>query len=552
MRAVTGGGIRVKKITNNDGLNTNEVTTYTYNDPATGITTGRAISVPVFTIGFPHTNTYGTLFDKIKNSVYRTDYDLGSESKDILYGKVTVTRAGAGKSIFEYKTSGTYLSTAVTDWAETVNYHARTNVTSPGCPAFAPSFVRNDVLQYPFAPNPAFDFERGLPERVIHYNDAGVEVGREEYTYSRSHTTPLKIYGVKVDEMNNTAKAYAKYTINTSIDNYLVTKLSKVNNSTSPSATYFTSTTENYVYTPPASTAAYRLLTETRLQNSDGSTFINRFKYAPEYTTTGAGDDMDKAIHDLKAKNNLALIESYQSKLEAAVEKTISASLSTFKPHTVGVNSPATKYLPYEKYSFINQAGLASFTWSAFNGSQVFVKNSNYTLPPLVIEKYNVNALPQLVTSNTLQPKTMISADADELVTLEVQNAKPGNISFTNFEKDNSSISLPYSAAGSVASPGRFSNNCLALTANAVLTRIVNNANTNKKIICFFLGKRCVCSRRNVFCHTTKNTTFPPSGLGPGYPSVSITTGNTWKYYQVVLDNRPVPILLFMWEWPAR
>ncbi|MBS1509225.1 MAG: hypothetical protein JST86_00175 [Bacteroidetes bacterium] len=227
---VPGGGIRIKRITNNDGLNNTDVTEYNYNDPSnTSATTGRAVSVPKFTINFLSNTSFSTSTAKVINTTYRTTYDLNTESEAILYGKVTVKKTsangGIGKTVFEYNTTGTYGSTPLTDWQETTDYISRTNLSSPTpCNAITPTYINNRVLQYPFAPHANFDFERGLPTKTTVYNEAGQVVATEEYTYARSHSTVYKIAGLRLDDIGNTATAYGKYALNSVVDNFLVTK----------------------------------------------------------------------------------------------------------------------------------------------------------------------------------------------------------------------------------------------------------------------------------------------------------------------------------------
>ena len=536
---VKGGGIRVKKITNNDGLNTNSITYYDYNDPAdTSLTTGRAVSVPKFTLVFPNSTNYGSLENMVNNSTYRTTYDLNNESKEILYGKVTVRKTGVGKTIYEYNTSGTFRSAAVTDWQETRNLIARTNLSSPTpCPAIAPVFLNSGTLQYPFTTHPNYDFERGLLTKVTHYNEAAQVVASEEYTYDRSHQNPSKVYGLKLDEIGTTIVAYGKYPVNTVVDNFLITKTSKVYNSTNASSTVFTQEVENYVYTPKDSGLNYRLLKEVRRQNSDATATISRFKYAKEYTTSGAitGDEMNSAIYNFNnVSNRNEVIESTQWRLESGVEKTIGGSINTFKSVFVGDSGSVnmTAFLPYSSYQFINQAGVTNFVPSTISAAGIFtIDNNNYVNTPVTIEKYNANAIPQLITDNSRIPKTIISSISEEIKLAEFTNARPENVGYSNFETA-SATNFTIGGSGYSVSDGRYSTTCLNLQPTMSLCRLLTKPPSAKNMIISFWLKDATSAGDIYLC--VSSTGCSSSGCAVT-PVVSFTTGSEWKYYQVTV-----------------
>lgn len=533
---VKGGGIRVKKIASNDGLNTISETYYGYNDPENSSqTTGRAISVPKFTLAFPNSTSYNNSADRVFNSTYRSPQNLNSESEEIIYGKVTVSKTGEGKTIYEYNTSGTFRSAAVTDWEETMNYIARNNLsTPPPCPTIAPAFLTSGKQQYPFAPHPNFDFERGQLVRVTHYNQDGDVVAKEDYTYSRSHENPEKVYGLRLDDIGTTINGYAKYAVNTVVDDFLVTKTSKVYNSNSPSSTVYAQEVQEYEYTDPASTSPYRLLKAVKKQNSDGATTISRFKYAKEYAATSSGsDEMNHALYNFNnVTNRNEVIETTQSRLEGSTEKTIAGSLNTFKEFTIGDPNATntTAYLPYAAYQFISQDGFTGFTPSYVSLSGVFTKDNHYVNNPVTIEKYNANGIPQLVTDNSRIPKTMISSLVEELKLAEYSNARPENIGFANFDKP-SAVDFSISSGYTLAT-GRYSDHSLNFTTSTLLCRLLTKPVTAKYMIISFWLKDAQSAGTISLCSTTSGCTA--SGCTSD-PILSFTTGSQWKYYQVIV-----------------
>lgn len=544
---VLGGGIRIKKIINNDGLpgSPDEATEYSYNDPSnTNITTGRAISLPKFAIAFPNSNTYGGNMDsKVKNSTYLSTYDLNYESKDILYGKVTIKKSGLGKSVYEYNTSGTFGGSPVTDWEESKNYVARTNLTPPTSPCtdIAPSFLyaQPRYLQYPFTPNANFDFERGLPTKVTHYNQTNQVVAVEEYSYARSHSNPSKIYGVRLDEIGNTMVAYGKYAVNAVVDNFMVTKTSKLYNSNS--STPITDV-ETYVYTPPGSSLDYRLLKEVRKQNSnDAGTSVTRFKYAKEYTASAGGsDEMNKAIFAFNGTlHKNPVIETIQLRDESSQEKVTGGSFNTFKEFTLGHpnGNMLQAYLPYKSFQFVDQAGTTGFTPTYISGTSFYWDALYSANTPTTIEEYNIRGIPQLISDNSRVPKTIISTHKVNSVKIaEFTNAKPEHVGFSNFEESTSTPTANFNWGGNIqANGGRYSDKCLDFQPNTTICRTLNKLPAAKNLIVSFWLKDAQAAGNIYVCYQKFGGacgTFSCTGAGTSIP---FTVSSQWTFHQVMI-----------------
>lgn len=545
---VLGGGLRIKKITNRDGLGTApDVTEYSYNDPSnTSITTGRAVSVPKFGLAFQNSNNYGgNITNKVLNSTYVTTYDLNNEPKDILYGKVTVKKAGIGKSVYEYNTSGTFGSTAtVADWGETFNYVSRTDLSSPTpCVAIAPSFLYNNNghLQYPFTSNPNFDFERGLPVKTTHYNESGQIVATEDYVYNRSHTNPTKIYGVKLDEIGNTMAAYGKYAINTVVDNFMVTKTSKLYNSNS--STPLTDV-ENYVYTSPGSSDPYRLLKEIRKQNAgDPATTVTRYKYSKEYNATSVtGNEMNEALYKFNTDfNKTEIIETTQSRTEPGQsEKFTGGSFNTFRKFTIGDvaggGTTVVSYLPDESYQFVNQAGVTGFSPSTISGSAFVWDNANYTNPPTKIKLYNTRGVPEVISDNSRIPKTILSTTLVTSVKVaEFTNAESANVGFSNFDGVFTGNFSNGTGNSVVNGAGRYSDNCLNFQPNTTICRTLVKQTSAKNLIVSFWLKDATASGYIYICGQKFGGACGTFTCTNSTIAVPFTASSQWKYYQMIV-----------------
>ena len=523
---VLGGGIRVKKITRNDGLNTNEMTSYTYNNPSTGVSSGKITSVPKFAIGFPNTTSYATMDLRVKNSTYLSTSDLNTQPHTVYYGFVTVEKQGGGKAIYEYNNDGGFLDNALTYWQENINYIARSGSLSP-CTAMAPAFYKPYQLQYPFAPNSNYDFERGLLKKVTYKTTYNAEVGSEEYTYAGSHSAPTVVYGLRLDYSGSNVKAYSKYAVNAVYDKFLVTKVTKQLNSDLTTGTV--QTQEDYVYTSPSSADPFRLLKETRTTNSDGVTFVNRMKYAKEYTgTSSSGDDMTKALDYFKTNNINPVIETSQSKIESSVERWLGATVSTYKSFVTGFNGIYNKYLPHKSFSFVNQAGASSFSFSSIS-SNTFIKDAAYVNPPAEIIQYNTNGTPLHILGSDRNNKTILTSINTDKVIAEFSDAKPESIIYDNFDFINDKTSLSnYFVGGSAGGFG--GGTCMILQPDVYLYKQVVKPVKNQYFIVSFWAKDADPGAQAIVAISTS----PHSATGPNY--ITLATGSTWKYYELKLD----------------
>jgi hypothetical protein len=524
--AVAGGGIRVRKVTNNDGLNTNEVTYYDYNDPSTSVTTGKAISIPDFTFAFPNNTTYSTIEDRVKNSTYRTLYDYSGERKQIIYGKVTVRKTNGGKTLYEFNTSGTRGSAAIDDWAESfVNITRQiTSVPNP-CTAIAPDFFTNGKNIYPFPSNANFDFARGLLDKVKNYNESGGLISEQIYTYNYSHSSTAKIAALKFDDVGN-VRGYSKYNILTNQDKLIANQVTKTYNASNPNSSVYTSETQLFEY--PTGAETYRLPKVIKKENSDGKTYVTSMKYAKDYTTTGNGDDAEKAIHRLKEIGYNALIESYQSVQEGSVEKFISGSLTIFKKSAFG-EFAANVPLPNETYSFAEPNGVTSFTPSAIS-SNTFTFDSKYYKTGTVIT-LNEDGNPGTVIGNSRIAGSVLYHFPLGLKVAEFSNAKQNEILYAPFDY----ISIPgivsYSG-GTIVKPGRYSTSCLSFNTGNNISGTIEKAATNKNIV-------FSCWVKDAQSSGSMTVTLTASGFSANY-SVPFTAHSNWKYYEIKMP-RPSP-----------
>jgi hypothetical protein len=479
---VLGGGIRVKELHNNDGINTTDgVTYYDYVD-GSSVTSGRAISVPNFIVPFPNTNSYSTVQDKVNNCTYRTLYNFSDESDQVIYGRVTVRKDNGGKSVYEFNTDATWgasdvvVNTSDHEWYETSGNVTRNYTSTPGtCTTLTPDFLTAAGKNiYPFAANPNYDFHRGLLDKVTNYNQSGDKVSEESYTYTRSHTSATKIWGLKYDDVG-TVRCYAKYDLVALLTKLIGQKDTKVYTS----STVYRTETENYTY--PTS-GDYRLPKTISKINSDGNTYKSYIQYVKDYSS-GSGDAVASAITSMKSStiNNNLPVETYQTFTpNGGTEKVIRGSLTTYKAF-FNSESGLNMYLPYETWTFASPAGVST-TGFASSISSTFSMNSNYK-KSATVNAYDYGGNPVSVTNNARINNSVINDVTNNLRVAEFSNAKNTEVIYGPFDYTNYQENISGYSYSDIASPGHYSKSCLVFGTSTTLTRTISMATTNTNLI---------------------------------------------------------------------
>jgi hypothetical protein len=535
---VKGGGVRLRSITNNDGItSTNEVTYYDYDD-ASGYTTGRAISVPSFTFAIPNGTSYPTLADKVKNSTYRALYNFSDENTTVIYGKVTARRTHGGKSLYEFNTAGSWGGTNDNEWYETMVYATRNYTSSPSpCNNIAPDFLKNDKNAYPMPANPNYDFQRGLVTKITNYNESGNIVSEESYTYQRSHTISSStnpetiISALKFDDLDGgNVRRYAKYDVVSSVTNLLAQKVTKTYTTKVPyDNTAFTTETEIYTY-PTA--GEHRMPIKVSKTNSDGNVFASYFKYVKDYPGLSSGGDVyNDAIYNMQLANKNARIETYETVTVGTTENVIAANLIPYKQF-YNFGSHLQMNLPCEAWKFASQAGISSTGFASTISSGIFQKNSGY-IKTETIESYDYGGFPNCVTGNSRVSNSSIVDDFNGkkgLKVAEFVNARNTEVIYSSFDFNNVLNGSMDVTSGTLSQPGRKSKACLSMTTATSAYKSVSNATTNTNIIFSCWIKDAASSG---------NLTVSLSFHGSTFASYTIpfTSNSSWTYYEIKIPK---------------
>lgn len=409
-----GGGIRIKKITNYDGVSTanNVVKNYSYLNSA-GISSGKPIAMPVF--AFTSANDWapsgGTVLNEWSSATVRSMDNLSPEDNTIVYTDVREKLYGAGSTLYHFIEPGTnWDASASPDWSPTI-----TNIGRTSC--IISDLMKNDKNTYPFPPNTNFDFERGLLSKVTSYTDDGHEVSEANYSYART-STPTVITALKFDFAGSNI-SYAKYTMfaNTSELDTMITK--KVFNSDLTGS--YTQSTENKYYS-----STHHKLIQDKLTNSNGITQNSYTKYVKDFTVSLGSDSATNALYYLKKLNINAPVESYATVTQSGTSRYTGGSLRKFK--TVNPTGSAFMFLPSQKLGFVSANGVSSFTPSAISGG-TFSYDSQY-IPVENDLAYDIAGSTITADDNNKHVQTILTDHITGLPVAAISNARYDEIGY--------------------------------------------------------------------------------------------------------------------------
>jgi hypothetical protein len=506
----TGGGIRVQQITTYDGVNTsnNAIQSYSYQNPSTGLSSGKALSVPL--LAFTKVaSAGGTQEDYWKNSTVRLEDNVSPESNLIVYTHVKLAQTGLGSTLFEYTAPATFWdSSASPDWSPTL-----VNVAAASCGSVG--LISRSSNTYPFVQNPNFDFERGLLKKQTRYNDINEMLSESAYTYTRM-AAPTVIQGLTYELLNGVA-TYAKYAVLAGTDN-LQTQVALKEYDAPSTSQFQQSTTDNYYQS-----ANHKLLTEQMATSSDGSIRRIYFKYVKDFAATSdATDGMNTALYNLKLANVNSLIESYSQVERSGVNKTISSSLVKYKPFSI---AGTYKYLPSQKIGFISSDGLADFQVSTMAGNY-FASDSRYQ----VLENYVLYGFKGELLTKDDNNKNVTTQLADYRSALPVamfKNARADEVAYNNFETEGTfdqAFSYSYTKLDSTSSrTGKFG---LKVTGGEAFSRTLSkSATAHNGIFSIWINST---SAGNLTLTLTNS-----SGTAYSFTIPYVNTAGIFKYFEL-------------------
>ncbi|MBD1363799.1 hypothetical protein IDJ77_08245 [Mucilaginibacter sp. ZT4R22] len=546
-QSVAGGGVRVKQVTDYDGISTanNMVRNYTYTLPGTSNSSGRPISLPAFAFSVPSTTslTGQSLWDYI---TVLSEYDMSNDDHTIMYTDVTMSQANAGSTLYQYYVPATHwdlgsapvCSGCATEWANSKSYVARNSCTATDWN------IKNDFFSYPFPPNPNYDFERGLIKKVTNFSGAGIKVSESNYTYSRSNAIN-SVTAYKADNLafgSLSAKAYSKYTVyyNTS---ELVTQVSNTVYD-SPTLSQAQTSTTNYTYNSPY----HKLLTQEQTTNSNGSIYTTNFTYVKDYPAAGNGGTASnnvKALYNMQqsAVNTNYLVETYQQITKGGITSTTVASLTLYSPVTLGSN---TRYLPAQQLKLVSPDGIPS-TPSPFVPYSVTSTTGTYDTRYFVtgnVDKYDNYGIPVTTNDNNRNFSTALTDHLSSKRVASFSNAKSSEVAYTDFDTDPGTApgnSFTVSGTGSFTPLGSHAGNAYGLPAN---TKTFTSPALSRSLMTksFYAGSTQYYNIFSVWINgPAKSNTLYISLNGGSAVGYTYTGTGDWKYYEFRVNVTSMP-----------
>lgn len=392
-----GPGLRIKKITNNDGKKS-EVYQYDYKDK-NGLTSGRVIGMPIMgriISHFPNYQEYTRLYYERNMVVYSdTQMELSSiDSRLIGYSTVSEIRAGRGKVVNTFSLNGTIEG----GWDAHVDDDGQ--CTNPNSIGYCDGFFENPVIfhlsygshatqsdymnafnldqpvknTFPFPPAPNYDWNRGLLLSREVFNEEGDKLQRtinvyENYTPYLNHTTrqPYNVYGLKIEQIVAGRPGAPDYSVIRGVSfrasKYkIITDIAKVNSMTIDSI-YFPSKKFPPIVSRKSFTYGSRFHsfpTRIAVADSKRDEIVTEYQYPPDLWNDA---DPDAAIfEDMDARNMIAFPITIREKVNNVVVSetfneyaifgnTIQKSAEYKKKGTgVNINSLQDRKVVYNRY----------------------------------------------------------------------------------------------------------------------------------------------------------------------------------------------------------
>lgn len=498
---VYGGGVRIKTITDYDGINTanNIIRNYSYLN-SSGTSSGIPISLPQNTFLRPVATS-----PTIANSTVAADNDMSENDQTVMYTNVKETQAGKGSTLCEYTIpAGAFdTSTPLGDWTPTA-VHAGVSGCSPSI-----GLLTNTTLTYPFAPNTNYDFERGLLNKETSYDDSGNKVAQSTYTYQRSFS-PIVVNAFRFDDADY-AREYSAYTLLTT-SSELVTEVDKI--VYDPSFTTGQLNSVKYTY----GSANHKQVTEEDVTNSDNS--INRVNitYSKDYSGSTASTYSTALVN----QNINVPLETYTS-----VEQPGSGSFKVTGGQVVkfasypAVSPRPNNWLPSAVYKLVSVNGLTDFIPTATTNAAT--PDARYVLTNTITD-YDPYGMLKSSAGIDRHPQTQIHDPVTHSPLAVFNNSAPAGI---GYGMNGSTDGFTRAGSGGTSTTGRLA---LPLTAfsfpsNCTISRTV----TMSPMVTYYI--------LSAWINSSATGSFVISAVPTSGTSQNVTLtyqgGSVWKYYQV-------------------
>ena len=531
---VKGGGIRVREIIDSagNGSTSTIIHNYSYINPVTGLSSGKPVSLPCFGFTIPYSGSFtGNYLWNACSAI--SAYDLSTEDHSIMYQYSKVSQTGAGYTQYQYYLPAMNFDVSATpacsgctttEWRPTTDYAGRTNCSVTN---YGP--ITNHTQNYPFIPNPNYDFERGLPLQVISYSNDPTpkEVSETDYVYQRSYT-PTSMYAVKWEDNPSGSlliKSYGKYQIFFTTSELTDTVKTKVFDSNGSGTSQIT--TAIYTY----GSANHKLLTQQKMVNSDNSIHTTNISYVKDYAANSNTNANINALYQLKLLNINAPVESYSQVTRGGTTLTTAASLTLFNGFTVGTT---THYLPAIQYKMIKADGEGFTPFSINTGTSTIALDTGY-FKVANYDVYDNTGFPLTVDDTHHNYQTTIFDHFSGKASAVFSNTQYGEIGFSDFDSDVNyptppSYNFTFGGTGGITPTGSHAGYAFGLATTRTLTKTVNkNAIASNYIFSIWINAPSGTNTLTISLNGGSAVSYPYTGNG------------TWQYHEWKLSVTSMP-----------
>jgi hypothetical protein len=380
-----GIGLRIKKITINDGSSENDLIV-NYNYTKNGVPTGRILKMPVFGHFDPvkYQTNYNEIEDYYNYSFVRYSNDISDYSEGtVMYTNVSVIRNDQRKSEFNFNVPYPYQ--VVNDGSEDFIVNTEWNRSDDDILSHQVilQYLHFYSYSYPFPPNVNLSWNRGQLISQVEYGFEGGAWFKVESTYNhyntfyKNRTEPEIVYGIKSGFLSNNCfdpnaeirleeplAVYGKYPIQTGISSLLQKSTHVIYKMDSPIDSIYSEL--NYEYN------TIGLLNKTILNNGE-KIKITQTKYNFDYEIEDPGDEMTNSLQIMQDKHivnipieTITLIQKDENSL------LVNSTLNLLKNFGTE-NNPMV--LPEKT---LNLEISKPLEFSLFNQSNISVGNFNY------------------------------------------------------------------------------------------------------------------------------------------------------------------------------
>lgn len=522
---VKGGGIRIKAINYFDGLNLSTVVRkeYTYKNDLNQ-TSGVINLLPAYAISTPYykdiisnvtksyaqvVSDYGVNSMNYWNSLTaRTDYDLYHGESQVSYSQVTITQPGNGKIKQVYSTPASF-------WDLT---NKPLSYPAEPCNSGNGTFISKAYYQYPFSPLGNSSQCNLLKEYT--YNESGNLLKKLEYDYENFNTSPVKIYGLAIDN-NLGIKQISKYAIDVNNSILKQTKETVYDSNLSGNGLLTQTDYDN--------TAFARNIKAIQTTNSDNSQSITSFVYSGDFSTVNMADVSSN--QDLQA---IVLLNTQNNRNEV-LEKTVSIrpkGLGGWLTFSSQANIFAKNTAPLAPLPILKEvrvlnktSGLSDFSQMAATGTspnRSLSVDSRYKSVKL-FENYNKYNQAAKVTEQR-NFSTMIPDTALNVPLLKLQGVERSNILFSNFDGIDTARSFKPSGGPAVYTTDSYFGRGVVLKDGRSLSNTFSRKAGDKFYKIAFLAKAP--------SSTSVSLTIYNGGASVYSGTITINASSEYQYYE--------------------